>query len=132
MYIYVHARRTGALWITGITRCQHTCFHSPQTFPSLPSSPHRILPAASSCTGYGWQHGFAAGTVPPTVPQTHTHTHTQGDHIRHFTNQCDVYKVAKMVPGNWSDNYCNQSDAQPFMLLLELYSPSKHPAPFPV
>ena len=63
---------------------------------------------------------------------THTHTHTQGDHIRHFTNQCDVYKVAKMVPGNWSDNYCNQSDAQPFMLLLELYSPSKHPAPFPV
>ena len=28
---------------------------------------------------------------------------------RHFSNQCDIYKVAKMGHRNWSPNHCNRS-----------------------
>ena len=27
-----------------------------------------------------------------------------------FSNQCDIYKVMKMVHGNWPDNHCSQSN----------------------
>ena len=30
-----------------------------------------------------------------------------GDRTWHFANRCDIYKVAKVVHGNWSDNHCN-------------------------
>ena len=43
------------------------------------------------------------------------------DHTRHFSNRCDItsiYKVAKVVHGNRSDNHCNQLDAQPSVLLV--------------
>ena len=33
-----------------------------------------------------------------------------GDRAGQFSNRCDVYKVAKVVYGNWSDNHCNESD----------------------
>ena len=31
---------------------------------------------------------------------------------RHFSNQCDLYKVAKMGHRNWSHNHCNRSDTK--------------------
>ena len=43
------------------------------------------------------------------------------DGARHFSNQCDIYQAAKVVPKNWSDNHCNWSGTRPSMLLLELY-----------
>ena len=43
-----------------------------------------------------------------------------------FSNQCDIYKVPKMVHGNRSDDHCSQSDNTAiyryyYLLLLELY-----------
>ena len=32
---------------------------------------------------------------------------------------CDIYMMAKVVHRNWSDNYCDQSDTQLSILLLE-------------
>ena len=41
---------------------------------------------------------------------------------RHFSNRCDVYKLANVVHRNQSDNHCNWSDTWPSpMLLPELY-----------
>ena len=40
-------------------------------------------------------------------------TSLNGGCARHFSNQCDVCKVAKVVHGNRSDNRCHQSDVQP-------------------
>ena len=48
---------------------------------------------------------------------------TPSDHTRHFSNQHDIYKVAKMVCRNRSDNHRNRSDARPCT--------RKQPAPFP-
>ena len=43
--------------------------------------------------------------------------------IHIFSNQCDIYKVVKVVHGNQSDNYYSRSDTQPsiLLLLLDLY-----------
>ena len=35
------------------------------------------------------------------------------DCASHFSNQSDIYKVARVDQGNWSDNRCNQSDTWP-------------------
>ena len=54
---------------------------------------------------------------------------------RHFSNQCDIYKVAKMGCRNWSHNHCNWSDTKlsPFTttraVLREL---SAKKSPFPI
>ena len=39
----------------------------------------------------------------------------------HFSNQFDIFKVAKVVYGNLSHNHCNWSDTWPSILLPELY-----------
>jgi len=46
---------------------------------------------------------------------------TCSDCMLHFSYWCDMYKEAKVVHGNQSDNHCNQSDTQPSVLLPELY-----------
>ena len=40
---------------------------------------------------------------------------------RHFSNQCNIYKVAKVIHGNQSDDHSNWSHTRPSMLLTELY-----------
>ena len=37
---------------------------------------------------------------------------SQSLQARHFSNQCDIYKVAKMGHRNWSHNHCNWSDTK--------------------
>ena len=39
------------------------------------------------------------------------------DGVRHFSNRCDIYKVAKVVHGNRSGNHCNCSDTWPCILI---------------
>ena len=43
------------------------------------------------------------------------------DCARHFSNRCDIYKVAKVVHRNRSDNHFNRSDTWPPLLLPKLY-----------
>ena len=47
--------------------------------------------------------------------------HLVGDHARHFSNRCDIRKVAEVIHKNWSDNHCNWSYTRPSNPLLELY-----------
>ena len=37
---------------------------------------------------------------------------SQSLQARHFSNQCDIYKVAKLGHRNWSHNHCNWSDTK--------------------
>ena len=43
------------------------------------------------------------------------------DHMRHFSNWCDIHKVAKVVHRNRSDSCCNWSAIWPSIPLLEMY-----------
>ena len=43
------------------------------------------------------------------------------DYARQLSKWCDICEAVKVVLGNQSDNHCNQSDAWPSILLLELY-----------
>ena len=43
------------------------------------------------------------------------------DRASHFSNWCDIYKVAKVVQGIRSENYCSRSNTRPSGLLLEFY-----------
>ena len=52
------------------------------------------------------------------------------DHPEHFSNWCSIYKVVKVVHGNWSDNQCNWSDTQPSILILELYKQTSCSLPY--
>ena len=65
------------------------------------------------------------------LPKADTHTQVLSLYslqARHFSNQCDIYKVAKMGHRNWSHNQCNQSDTKRSMftttraVLTELYT----------
>ena len=49
---------------------------------------------------------------------------------KHLSNQCDIFKVMKVVHGNWSHNHFNWSDRRPSMLPATRAVLAKHPAPF--
>ena len=52
------------------------------------------------------------------------------DRVRHFSNRCDIFKVAKAVHGKQSDSHPNWSDAKLSILVLELYK--QPPCSFPL
>ena len=59
--------------------------------------------------------GFLLSTV------MRAYVHVTSDRGGQFSNRCDmVYKVAKVVHGNRSDNHCNWPNIWPFILLPEL------------
>ena len=45
------------------------------------------------------------------------------DHTIQFSNCCDIYKVAKVVHGNWTNSHRNRL---PILLLLLLLLPHTH------
>ena len=53
------------------------------------------------------------------------------DRARHFSNRCDIYKVAKVVHRNRLNNHCNRSDTWPSILLTTraLLTNTKLPSP---
>ena len=65
------------------------------------------------------------------LPEAETHTGVVFVSLqaRHFSNHCDIYKVAKMGHRNWSHNHCNWSDTK-----LSVFTTTRavHPSPFPV
>ena len=52
------------------------------------------------------------------------------DRSRYFSNRSDIYKVAKVVHGNQSDNCCNRSAMHGCPYYYQNYA-TKHPVPFP-
>ena len=51
---------------------------------------------------------FTAGCHLPVQAAFRIHTLTS-NHARQVSDWCDIYKVVKVVYGNWSENYCNRS-----------------------
>ena len=60
----------------------------------------------------------ATGINAPCVP-VHCNIecgYNDSHRARHVSSRCDIYKVAKVVHGNWSESYCTHSDTLPSIL----------------
>ena len=83
--LHAHFKIQGLRWT-----CRQTgrCSQLTYSFQAIPVGPHIM---------------FYTDTLAFTSPNF-------SDHTRCVSNQCDIYKVAKIIHWNQSNNYCNWSD----------------------
>ena len=101
----------------GFNPCSHKFGLNPSTnFGPNPSS-HKL--GLDLCTKFGPDPSTHTQVLVLILAQRlvliprQSQVWSQSDGARHFTNWCDIFKVAKVVHGS-------RSDARPFMLLLQL------------